>query len=288
MKEILFFKILIFCVITILEYMLSSYFITSFFNFKLLDGKYEEILINGYKGLSASFSLHTIIFLVFVVTIFIYIYNSNLTFEIDNDTNNTNINNIENSIKEHSSNSNNNQINIGDIQMDFNHIESEQRNIQKTSNSNEQQKENRLIQIDIYIMIISFVSCEFFYFLDIILISSNYQELNDKDNNLSTSSEQYLFLKKIYVEVLAVGYIFFFLFLFLTVFAFIMERFKIFNDFFTNFKADKCKQLEHYFDKYIKNSESMLKKTNEKMDEEIKKLKEYKNKLFDKLNKPKL
>lgn len=82
-KEIL--TIITYSIINLLGYLLSIYFLTSLYYIKILSFYFENDNINllnkQYKNISVVFSFQTIIFICFISSITIILYNSDLTIE---------------------------------------------------------------------------------------------------------------------------------------------------------------------------------------------------------------
>lgn len=308
MEEILFLTILIFFIINSLEYLLSIYFLVSLFNHKIIEeDQLLKQLIKGYKQVSASFSFHTIFFLTFIVTIFLNIYKFGLTLEED-DNDNSNDDSDENS----NENPQNNNDNMSEISYNKNKIRLEYNNMEKNfnlenieiqgnqnpkisekkikkiiKNANEGEFD-RFFKINKIIMTISYLTCKFFYFLHLILISVNYniikkEIIEDIITDNINIEYQCNFILGMYKELMIVGYIFFIFFVISSVFAFIMSR--QFLKCLNNLNLRKCKFLETYFDQFIKNTPEILQKKNKKMEEDIEKLKKYRDDLIINLKK---
>lgn len=121
------------------------------------------------------------------------------------------------------------------------------------------------------IFLLSFLVCQFFYLLNLILISVGSSKIKYLSKEFILSRDKYI--SKVYKNVLSVGYIFFFLFLVFGIWAFIFakERF----NFLSKLHLDNCNCFERYFNDKIENSPGKIKEKKEKIEKEIEKLESY-------------
>ena len=144
-------------------------------------------------------------------------------------------------------------------------------------NENKDSKEDNLEKINKIILLVIYLVCQFFYFLNLILLSVNYNKIKEvKVENFYRKK----FIENIYVELLVIGYIFFVIFLIISIWAYIFTEDKFnFLPYLTDFNF-----FESFFKKKIRNTPGNFEKQNTKLEEEIKNLEKYKSKLNGKTN----
>ena len=144
-----------------------------------------------------------------------------------------------------------------------------------SSLENDDDQEDKFDIINKRILLIVFFVCQFFYLLDLILISVNLKKIKSANLECIFSRDEYV--KSIYKDVLIIGYIFLIIFIIMSVLALIFTE-KKFN-FLQNLSTKKCNCLEDYFTKKINNTPEILDNEIKKMDQEIENLRKYKSKL---------
>lgn len=134
--------------------------------------------------------------------------------------------------------------------------------------SDEENKEEKCDKVIMIVSLILYLVCQFFYLLDIILMSVNLKKI--KNANIECILKRDEFNKQIYKNSLIIGYIFFAIFLVFSIWAFMFteEKFNFLR------KLNDCNFLENYFNKFIQNTPEKLQKENEKLNDDIRKLRE--------------
>ena len=129
------------------------------------------------------------------------------------------------------------------------------------------------------IFLIFFLVSQFFYLLNLILISVGSSKIKYIGTEFILSRDKYI--SKIYKNVLIVGYIFFLVFLVFGIWAFIFakERF----NFLSKLNSNNCNFFERYFNDKIKNSPGKIKEKKEKIAKDIEKLKSHQRKGVQKI-----
>ena len=283
MENIKFFKTVIYSIINLLGYLLSISFLSSLYYIKILSFYFnnddeKEILNKQYKNIETTFIFHTFFFLGFIANLFIMIYinNSNISKRENKNNNNNNSNSTKRNInnwrnnnlnnknfndltsKNHFDNETNNDVGSNDINIQNNNI-----NITINSNSNEQ----KCYKINEIIMLIIFITCQFFYLLHLILISNNLRIFKDKIRNIF---ERKKFVIGIFKDILISGYIFFVIFLVIGIWVSILSPQRL--NCLPNLNTETCGFLDNYFDRCIKYSPEKLRQDKIKNDEVIKNL----------------
>ena len=294
MEDIKFFKTVIYSIINLLGYLLSIFFLSSLYYIKILSFYFnnddeKEILNKQYKDIKITFIFHTFLFLGFIVNLFIMIY-INSSNESENNKNNNHNNdrnstlrNINNNNMRNNNNNinnwNNNDLNFrnfndltsnNEINNEINNIEGSndnQNNNRINLNINSNFNEQKCYKINEIIMLIIFITCQFFYLLHLILISNNLRIFKDKIRNIF---ERKKFVIGIFKDILISGYIFFVIFLVIGIWVSILSTQRL--NCLPNLNAETCSFLNNYFDRFIKNSPEQLKKDKIKNDVEIYKL----------------
>ena len=123
------------------------------------------------------------------------------------------------------------------------------------------------------IFLISFLVCQSFYLLNLILISIGSAKIKGLSLECNLSRDK--FIINVYKNILTVGYIFFVIFLVVGIWAFIFakERF----NFFSKLNINNCNCFERYFNEKIENSPGKIKEKKEKIQKEIDELECYIN-----------
>jgi len=199
MKVENFCKIFIFSLLNLACFLLSVIFLTSTYN--LQDQSYfinceHKTFYNQYEGIATLFSFSLIAFVVYTVALVIIIKKDKMESENNSpkyETRDINQEQIDN-----------NNINSGEREKVYNNDENGQ-NIEE-----EMEDVTSTNQVIMNILIISFVCCQIFYFIELIIISAFY---NKSLSFVSKSCKDINELTKINKNLLVVGYIFFFIYI---------------------------------------------------------------------------
>ena len=206
-------KIFLFSIINLLTYLLSIYFYTSLYTKSIMvrSNDFQDILNSHIKQVRISFGFHCVTFILFAVSLFIIIYNSDLGSESSNE-------NIQNEIIPNE-NIHNENVPNGNIQNE-NGLNG---NIQNGNipNENKSNENFNFYKFNDNALLILFGVCQIFFFLNLIFITiscarikaKKLEKTNDKDKIINN------YIKRISIELVAVGYIFFSLLIALSIWA---------------------------------------------------------------------
>ena len=240
-------RIFLFALLNLTCFLLSVVFLCSTYNIQHRSQyicsyiSISEKYFNQYQGICALFSFSLFSFLTFIVALIILIKIDKM--DIQNDQTKTNNNDDEpkdNSIYNQNINQNNNNNNnrINEKIITFNHSsERGFRNINKNRNNNDQNNHNNQNQKNeendivsenkglMYVLLFSFLTCQLFYFIEVILVSSFY----GKSNTLENECKNLKILTTAYRDLMITGIIFLFVYIFFYIFIFILYNEKCKN-----------------------------------------------------------
>ena len=180
-------RIFLFSLLNLICFLLSIVFLCSSYNIKhhsvfICDKEISSKYNKQYKGICTLFSFNLISFLIFIVGLIILIKKDKM--DIGNDQSNTNNDddqNDNNSIYNQNNNNNNNDIMNDKIIGYDNTTQRFRKGNNSQKNRNNQNENNDIISQNktlVNILFITFLLCQFFYFLEIIVLSSFYGRSN--------------------------------------------------------------------------------------------------------------
>ena len=231
-------KIFLFSIINLLTYLLSIYFYTSLYTKSLMvnSRNFQGILNSHIKQVRISFGFHCVAFIFFAISLFIIICNSDLGSKSLNE-------NIQNENKQNENKQNENEnVPSGNIQNE--NIPNENFNFYKIN-------ENALL--------ILFGVCQIFFVLNLIFISISCGRIKAKKLENVNENDKIIdnYIKRISIELVAVGYIFFSILLALSIWAllitdkklnflpYIKNKFQSFEDILKNRIEDTSEKLQN-------------------------------------------
>lgn len=303
MNEEDFCKIVIFSLLNFMIYYLSIIFLTSTYNAKSQGNYYysniddckihfNDSFNKTYKGIAWLFAFITIAFLVYIIVLIIVIKKNKFDLKTKN------INKKENNITYGDNNGINELVRKGApsdariINVKF--------QIDKCSNTSEDSKEKDNIignNKEIFWLLISFIACQAFYLIELIILSAFHGETKSEEQNCKSLKN----ITKINTGLLIVGYIFFCIFIFFYIYIFILYRGKGVKkrlEKLTNSKYCECfnecikkvcnKMIVFFWaptdDEMKKQNEEKIRKLKENIktkEKKIKDLEKYKHNLVD-------
>ena len=259
-------KIFLFSIINLLSYLLSIYFYTSLYTKSIMvrSNNYQDILNSHIKQVRISFGFHCVTFILFVVSLLIIIYNSDLGSESSNE-------NIQNEIipNENIHNENVPNGNIQNENVTNGNIQNENvtnGNIQNGNipNENKSNENFNFYNFNDNALLILFGVCQIFFFLNLIFITiscgrikaKKLEETNDIDKIINN------YIKRISIELVAVGYIFFSLLIALSILAL----------FITDKKLNFLPYIKNKFQSFEDKLKNKIEDTPEKLQNKIRQL----------------
>jgi hypothetical protein len=238
-------KIFLFSIINLLTYLLSIYFYTSLYTKSLMvnSRNFQGILNSHIKQVRTSFVFHCVAFIFFAISLFIIICNSDLGSKSLNE-------NIQNENKQ---NENEN--------VPSENILNEKENVPSGNIQNENiPNENfNFYKINENALLILFGVCQIFFVLNLIFISISCGRIKAKKLENVNENDKIIdnYIKRISIELVAVGYIFFSILLALSIWAllitdkklnflpYIKNKFQSFEDILKNRIEDTSEKLQN-------------------------------------------
>ena len=238
-------KIFLFSIINLLTYLLSIYFYTSLYTKSLMvnSRNFQGILNSHIKQVRTSFGLHCVTFIFFAISLFIIICNSDLgSKSLNEKIQNENIQNE------------NENVPSGNIQNE--NIPNENFNFYKIN-------ENALL--------ILFGVCQIFFVLNLIFISISCGRIKAKKLENVNENDKIIdnYIKRISIELVAVGYIFFSILFALSIWALLITDKKL-N--FLPYIKNKFQSFEDILKKKIEDTPEKLQNKIRQLDEGLQRL----------------
>ena len=230
-------KIFLFSIINLLTYLLSIYFYTSLYTKSLMvnSRNFQGILNSHIKQVRISFGFHCVAFIFFAISLFIIIYNNENvpSGNILNENENVPSGNILNE---------NENVPSGNIQNE--NIPNENFNFYKINDN---------------ALLILFGVCQIFFVLNLIFISISCGRIKAKKLENVNENDKIIdnYIKRISIELVAVGYIFFSILFALSIWAllitdkklnflpYIKNKFQSFEDILKNRIEDTSEKLQN-------------------------------------------
>ena len=238
-------KIFLFSIINLLTYLLSIYFYTSLYTKSLMvnSRNFQGILNSHIKQVRISFGFHCVAFIFFAISLFIIIYNSDLgSKSLNEKIQNENIQNENENIPSGNILNENENVPSGNIQNE--NIPNENFNFYKINDN---------------ALLILFGVCQIFFVLNLIFISISCGRIKAKKLENVNENDKIIdnYIKRISIELVAVGYIFFSILFALSIWAllitdkklnflpYIKNKFQSFEDILKNRIEDTSEKLQN-------------------------------------------
>ena len=250
-------KIFLFSIINLLTYLLSIYFYTSLYTKSLMvnSRNFQGILNSHIKQVRISFGFHCVAFIFFAISLFIIICNSDLGSKSLNE-------NIQNENKQ---NENEN--------VPSENILNEKENVPSGNIQNENiPNENfNFYKINENALLILFGVCQIFFVLNLIFISISCGRIKAKKLENVNENDKIIdnYIKRISIELVAVGYIFFSILLALSIWALLITDKKL-N--FLPYIKNKFQSFEDILKKKIEDTPEKLQNKIRQLDEGLQRL----------------
>ena len=243
-------KIFLFSIINLLTYLLSIYFYTSLYTKSLMvnSRNFQGILNSHIKQVRISFGFHCVAFIFFAISLFIIICNSDLGSKSLNE-------NIQNENKQNENKQNENE------NVPSENILNEKENVPSGNIQNENiPNENfNFYKINDNALLILFGVCQIFFVLNLIFISISCGRIKAKKLENVNENDKIIdnYIKRISIELVAVGYIFFSILFALSIWAllitdkklnflpYIKNKFQSFEDILKNRIEDTSEKLQN-------------------------------------------
>ena len=240
-------KIFLFSIINLLTYLLSIYFYTSLYTKSLMvnSRNFQGILNSHIKQVRISFGFHCVAFIFFAISLFIIIYNSDLgSKSLNEKIQNENIQNENENENVPSGNILNENENVPSGNIQNENIPNENFNFYKINDN---------------ALLILFGVCQIFFVLNLIFISISCGRIKAKKLENVNENDKIIdnYIKRISIELVAVGYIFFSILFALSIWAllitdkklnflpYIKNKFQSFEDILKNRIEDTSEKLQN-------------------------------------------
>ena len=250
-------KIFLFSIINLLTYLLSIYFYTSLYTKSLMvnSRNFQGILNSHIKQVRTSFGLHCVTFIFFAISLFIIIYNSDLGSKSLNEK-----------IQNENTENENENVPSGNILNENENVPSG--NIQNENIPNEN---FNFYKINENALLILFGVCQIFFVLNLIFISISCGRIKAKKLENVNENDKIIdnYIKRISIELVAVGYIFFSILLALSIWALLITDKKL-N--FLPYIKNKFQSFEDILKKRIEDSPEKLQNKIRQLDEGLQRL----------------
>ena len=250
-------KIFLFSIINLLTYLLSIYFYTSLYTKSLMvnSRNFQGILNSHIKQVRISFGFHCVAFIFFAISLFIIICNSDLgSKSLNEKIQNENIQNENENVPSGNILNENENVPSGNIQNE--NIPNENFNFYKIN-------ENALL--------ILFGVCQIFFVLNLIFISISCGRIKAKKLENVNENDKIIdnYIKRISIELVAVGYIFFSILFALSIWALLITDKKL-N--FLPYIKNKFQSFEDILKKRIEDTPEKLQNKIRQLDEGLQRL----------------
>jgi hypothetical protein len=262
MKDFKALKIFLFSIINLLTYLLSIYFYTSLYTKSLMvnSRNFQGILNSHIKQVRISFGFHCVAFIFFAISLFIIICNSDLGSKSLNE-------NIQNENKQNENKQNENE------NVPSENILNEKENVPSGNIQNENiPNENfNFYKINENALLILFGVCQIFFVLNLIFISISCGRIKAKKLENVNENDKIIdnYIKRISIELVAVGYIFFSILLALSIWALLITDKKL-N--FLPYIKNKFQSFEDILKKKIEDTPEKLQNKIRQLDEGLQRL----------------
>jgi hypothetical protein len=262
-------KIFLFSIINLLTYLLSIYFYTSLYTKSLMvnSRNFQGILNSHIKQVRISFGFHCVAFIFFAISLFIIIYNSDLgSKSLNEKIQNENIQNENENVPSGNILNENENVPSGNILNENENVPSgnilnENENVPSGNIQNENiPNENfNFYKINDNALLILFGVCQIFFVLNLIFISISCGRIKAKKLENVNENDKIIdnYIKRISIELVAVGYIFFSILFALSIWAllitdkklnflpYIKNKFQSFEDILKNRIEDTSEKLQN-------------------------------------------
>ena len=250
-------KIFLFSIINLLTYLLSIYFYTSLYTKSLMvnSRNFQGILNSHIKQVRISFGFHCVAFIFFAISLFIIICNSDLgSKSLNEKIQNENIQNENENVPSGNILNENENVPSGNIQNE--NIPNENFNFYKINDN---------------ALLILFGVCQIFFVLNLIFISISCGRIKAKKLENVNENDKIIdnYIKRISIELVAVGYIFFSILFALSIWALLITDKKL-N--FLPYIKNKFQSFEDILKKRIEDTPEKLQNKIRQLDEGLQRL----------------